>query len=271
MKLIFLDIDGTLTEPGSMVPPDSAVEAIRKTREKGNRVFLCTGRNRGMAAPLMKYGMDGMVSLAGGFVTAFDEVLYDRPMDHGLFQRTLKILHEDGVFCTVECRDESFCDPDIGILIDGAERGNSELERWRKMINENLNIRPLEEYEGQPVYKIVVMYTDQEQIRRAEELAGKDFDFVMQQDVQGVHNGELINRAYDKGRGILRVCSYTGVPVGETFGFGDSMNDLSMIETVGTSICMANGDPRLKERCDMVCPSVTEDGLYKAFSDLGLI
>ena len=139
------------------------------------------------------------------------------------------------------------------------------------MINENLNIRPLEEYEGQPVYKIVVMYTDQEQIRRAEELAGKDFDFVMQQDVQGVHNGELINRAYDKGRGILRVCSYTGVPVGETFGFGDSMNDLSMIETVGTSICMSNGDPRLKERCDMVCPSVTEDGLYKAFSDLALI
>ena len=66
-------------------------------------------------------------------------------------------------------------------------------------------------------------------------------------------------------------CGYTGVPVGETFGFGDSMNDLSMIETVGTSVCMANGDPRLKERCDMVCPSVTEDGLYKAFSDLGLI
>ena len=29
-KLIFLDIDGTLTAPGSNVPPASAVEAVRK-------------------------------------------------------------------------------------------------------------------------------------------------------------------------------------------------------------------------------------------------
>ena len=28
-KWIFLDIDGTLTSPGSNVPPDSALEAIR--------------------------------------------------------------------------------------------------------------------------------------------------------------------------------------------------------------------------------------------------
>ena len=28
-KLIFLDIDGTLTAPGSNVPPESALEAVR--------------------------------------------------------------------------------------------------------------------------------------------------------------------------------------------------------------------------------------------------
>lgn len=271
MKLIFLDIDGTLTEPGCMIPPDSAVQAIRKTREKGNRVFLCTGRNRGMASPLMQYGMDGMVALAGGLVTFGEEVLFDCPMDGDLFRKTLDLLHEDGVFCTVECRDDSFCDPDIGILIDQAGRGNSELERWRKMINESLNIRPLSEYEGQPVYKIVVMFTDHAQIRRAQQLVGDRFDFVMQQDVQGVHNGELINRAYDKGRGILRVAERLGVPVSDTYGFGDSMNDLAMIETVGTGVCMANGDPRLKKESDLVCPAVTEDGLQEAFRELGLI
>lgn len=34
-KLIFLDIDGTLTTPGSNVPPDSALEAIRAAQEAG--------------------------------------------------------------------------------------------------------------------------------------------------------------------------------------------------------------------------------------------
>ena len=60
-KLIFLDIDGTLTEPGKNVPPASAQEAIRRARERGHRVALCSGRNRGMLSPLLQYGFDGIL------------------------------------------------------------------------------------------------------------------------------------------------------------------------------------------------------------------
>ena len=35
-KLIFLDIDGTLTEPGSNYPPESALKAIRGAQAKGH-------------------------------------------------------------------------------------------------------------------------------------------------------------------------------------------------------------------------------------------
>ena len=42
-RLIFLDIDGTLIEPGRMEPPASAVDAVRKARANGHKVFLCTG------------------------------------------------------------------------------------------------------------------------------------------------------------------------------------------------------------------------------------
>ena len=50
-KIIFLDIDGTLTEPGSNEPPKSAVWAINQARKEGHYVFLCTGRNYGMLSP----------------------------------------------------------------------------------------------------------------------------------------------------------------------------------------------------------------------------
>ena len=49
------------------------------------------------------------------------------------------------------------------------------------------------------------------------------------------------------------------------------MNDLEMIQTVGYSVCMANGSEKLKELSDKVCPSVSEDGLAKAFAELNLI
>ena len=80
-KLIFLDIDGTLTPAGSNVPPKSALDAIGKARRNGHLVFLCTGRNPGMMAPVLAYGFDGAVAAAGGYVFAGDEVLFDCPMD----------------------------------------------------------------------------------------------------------------------------------------------------------------------------------------------
>lgn len=49
------------------------------------------------------------------------------------------------------------------------------------------------------------------------------------------------------------------------------MNDLEMLQAAQTGVCMDNGSPSLKKIADMVCPSVTEDGLYSAFEKLQLI
>lgn len=45
-KLLLLDIDGTLTEPGYNVPPDSALDAIRKAQKNGHKVYLCSASAR---------------------------------------------------------------------------------------------------------------------------------------------------------------------------------------------------------------------------------
>ena len=44
-----------------------------------------------------------------------------------------------------------------------------------------------------------------------------------------------------------------------------------MIETVGTSVVMENGSEVLKRMADVIAPSVTEDGIYRSFEELGLI
>ena len=275
-KLIFLDIDGTLTEAGSNTPPDSALRAIRSAQAKGHKVFLCSGRNYAMLSPLLKYGFDGVVASAGGYVTVGSEVIYDHPMTADQAKSALDSLHAEGVFCTVETKGATYGDEDLGsFLADNAgAKGNSEIERWRKALAESLNIRPMSEFDGTDlVYKVVIMCLRDEQLAPARNLLEKDFDFVIQEISDPAHpclNGELINRAFDKGRGVLRVCEYLGVPVEDTIGFGDSMNDIEMIRTVGTSVCMANGSKALQKESDIICPAVTEDGLAKAFKDLGL-
>ena len=271
-KLIFLDIDGTLTPAGSNQPPESAMKAVKAAQAKGHLVFLCTGRNPAMLAPVLALGFDGAVAGAGGYVFTKDEVLFDCPMKKEEFETGMRLLKENGVFRTIEARDATWGDEDLGDFLAQAGEGNSELVRWRKALAEQLNIRPMAEYDGSPIYKIVFMCREAKQLESARAALEKDYNFVVQ-DVAAHNclNGELINRQFDKGKGVRIVAEHYGMDLADTIGFGDSMNDLEMIETVGYSVCMANGSPALQAKSDLVCPAVEEDGLYKAFEQLKLI
>ena len=129
----------------------------------------------------------------------------------------------------------------------------------------------MHEYNGSPIYKVVVMCTDMSQLDKAKSLLEKDFRFVMQEvKAHNCLNGELVNRKFDKGLGVRLIAEHFGLGIEDTYGFGDSMNDLEMIQTVGKSVCMENGAEALKEISDIVCPSVDDDGLLKAFKMLEL-
>lgn len=272
-KLIFVDIDGTLAEGGSNTPPVSAQKAIKAAREKGHLVYLCTGRNYDMLSPLLDYGFDGVIGSSGGYIKCGEQVVYDCPMTERQQDMALKVLRKNGIFCTIESKDGSFTDDGFKQFLEkkGKENGNSELLRWRKQIEKALNIRPIQEYQGQPIYKIVFMCERKEQLTEPKEMLQEDFDFCIQDmDNQGIINGELVNKRFDKGRGIERVCSFLGIDLKDTIAFGDSMNDVEMIETAGLSICMENGSRQLKKLADEICPAVTEDGLAKAFEKHGL-
>ena len=271
-KLIFLDIDGTLTPPGTNVPPTSALTAIRAAQANGHRIFLCSGRNLGMLAPVLTLGFEGAVASAGGYVFVGDKVLFDCPMTKTQQEAGMRLLRENSVIRTVEARDASWSDEDLADFFAQAGDMNSEMERIHRQIAERLKIRPMSKYDGSPIYKIVFMCRDQSQLAPARRALESEFNFVLWEPLRsGVINGEIINRKFDKGRGVRIVAEALGVDLADTIGFGDSMNDLEMIETTGVSVCMENGSPAVKAKSSMVCPAVTEDGLAWAFEKLNLV
>ena len=271
MKLIFLDVDGTLTEPGMNVPPQSALRVIRAAQQAGNRVLLCSGRNYAMLSPLLAYGFDGYIASAGGYVVCNGKILYDCPMTDEQRDAAVRLMRDNGVLVTIESKYGSHCDDGLDRLLFKVSGGNSELLRWRRALEENLNIRPMAEYSGEPAYKLIFHCERVEQLAPVRAALEKDFRFVVQDGFGlGCVNGELINRAFDKGRGVRLAAAELGVPLADTVGFGDSLNDLELIETAGVGVCMANGSEALKQHSDMICPAVGEDGIAWAFQKLAL-
>ncbi len=272
-KLIFLDIDGTLTMPGANTPPESALKAVQAARKKGHLVFLCTGRSLAMASPMLALGFDGIICSAGGYVECGNKVLYDHPMTKEQTERVLKYLGKCRAYRILETKDATYGDEGVGdFLKTGNPDANSEMQRWAKTIQEDMGLLPISDYDGRPAYKVVFMCGKMEQLKEAKAALSGEFSFRIQNTfAKYAVNGELINRAFSKGTGIERICGHLGVTVENTIGFGDSMNDREMVETVGVSVCMENGSEELKALCDRLCPPAERDGLAEGFKELGLI
>lgn len=53
-----------------------------------------------------------------------------------------------------------------------------------------------------------------------------------------------------KGSALLKIASLMNVAIENTYGIGDSFNDIDMMKVAGTGVCPANANDKVKEICD---------------------
>lgn len=270
MKLIFLDIDGTLVEPGHMNPSEKVMAAIRAAQKNGHKVFLATGRSKSMVGRLLTLGFDGAMCSAGGYVCIGDQKIYDCPIPEKLLHSTRKLFEDAGMGMILECENGSFGAESFGSVIAQLENGSSELERWQKSIKSGMGIDSLEAYAGEPVYKMCFATASKDALAAIHSTLEENFKVCLFDFRPGLINGEIIYKAFDKGRAMAKICEYYGASIEDTIAFGDSANDTEMLRAAAIGYCMANGSEAAKKAADRICPSVKEDGVAVAFEELGL-
>ena len=83
--------------------------------------------------------------------------------------------------------------------------------------------------------------------------------------VWGSANGiELTHPQATKKNGLLKVCNLLNIEPRDCIAFGDSGNDISVIETAGFGVAMANAPQDVKEAADCVTDTKSMDGVAKA-------
>ena len=193
-----------------------------------------------MLSPLLWIGFDGGIACSGGIIMCGDRVIYDCPMTDGQKTTAMEAFEKNGVFRTLECRENSFSDMDYVGFLKRMRVEDRDLLKERRELERVLDIRPMSEYRDQPAYKMVLLFHSMEQLEEPKRWLEKDFELVIQgMNRAGIINGELLNRCFDKGTGVRFLCESVGISCEDSVGFGDSNNDREMLEAVGLSFCMA--------------------------------
>lgn len=78
---------------------------------------------------------------------------------------------------------------------------------------------------------------------------------------------EFVKSGVDKGQSLLRLGKIVDATVEEIISFGDSYNDISMLEVAGTSVAMENAVEDVKKICTHITLSNDDDGVAKYIQD----
>ena len=93
------------------------------------------------------------------------------------------------------------------------------------------------------------------------------YDFLVHENVMV----EGVPKGFSKASGIRFVCRQLGISRKDTYAFGDSANDIDMLEYVAHGIAMGNGQDKAKQAADYITTDIHDDGIYHACRYFSLI
>ncbi|MCD8232545.1 MAG: Cof-type HAD-IIB family hydrolase [Clostridiales bacterium] len=259
MALIFFDIDGTLWDRENVIP-DSTKTALHMLKANGHQIFLCSGRTRVFiqSEELFSLNFDGVLSGCGTHIEYHGEELLYKKIDDELLARSVQMFYDYKMPMVMEGRDQLFMDADI---ISNDAYGRFLLEVMGAYIQPIRNNQA-----GWEASKFSILIGGTKYSEVIEALKD-DYEFLVHGDIVM----EAVPKGYSKATAIACICDILNADRSETYAFGDSANDLDMLDFVGTGIVMGNGTDVAKAHADYVTDDIHADGIYNACRHFSLI
>lgn len=268
-RAVFVDIDGTLCDSRQRVP-DSAVRALSRVRERGHRLFVCTGRSVPEIYPrFIDLGFEGIVGGAGGYAAVGDTVLLDErmPAEH---VRILTALWEElDAFYVWQGPDQM--GPSEGYLDFFVPRAGTHPEDW---IEYAQSISPfIVDIDGGAFTKVTAYVPpDNASMEAVTEALPDGYRAIIGSvGAAGYVPFEIIPDHLSKAVGIKAVCEHIGIPLSDTVAIGDSNNDVEAVACAAVGISIGGVCDDLVAVADIVAPAVGQGGLAWALAAAGLV
>ncbi len=254
IKVIFFDIDGTLTHHGDGSIPSSTRDAIRELLERGIRVVAATGRPLSMCGEIRDLGIETFITANGGYGTDGDEVIFQSVLSTQTVEAVSSFAMESG--------------HGLSFYTDSFSMNGIEERRTMPALFETLGLKeypPVVEKMEEDVF-LMCLFADDESMhlyhKRFPELTFRRWHpFIL-----NVLEGDV-----SKSIAMKKVLHHFGLHPSEAMAFGDGGNDIDMLQLAGTGVAMGNAGAELKSVADFVTKPSGEDGIAFVLGELGLI
>lgn len=268
-RAVFVDIDGTLCDSRQRVP-DSAVRALSRVRERGHRLFVCTGRSVPEIYPrFIDLGFEGVVGGAGGYAAVGNEVLLDERMPREHVEVLTALWEELDAFFIWQGPDQM--GPSEGYLDFFVPRAGTHPEDW---IEYAQSISPfIVDIDGGAFTKVTA-YVPPENASMEHISAALPHGYraiIGSVGAAGFVPFEVLPPHLSKAVGIEAVCEHIGIPMSRSVAIGDSNNDVEAVARAAVGISIGGGCDDLVAVANIVAPAVSQGGLAWALAAAGLV
>lgn len=255
-KAFFFDIDGTTYIHDIHDSPESTKYTLKKLKENGNKMFICTSRTYEEMIHLPKEYvdvMDGIVCACGALLLVDAKVVEASYLDQEVASKVTKYLDDHHLAYRYNG-------------VDGVCHLNFYEEESGGLFNKLYQMTPvIKDYAGEPLIHILYYTRSMEDRKNIYEMAPnfEHIDFGW--------GNELMAPGVNKASGMLKMAKRFGYNQEDVIAFGDGVNDISMIEAASVGIAMGNARQAVKDAADYVADDVRNDGLYKACVHFGWV
>ena len=276
-KAVFLDLDGTLLNDDKCLPRIN-IDALSQASENGVKIIIATGRkysgisNITEKLPMIDYAI---TSNGAAIYSVHDNTtIYQNYMSNSLVLKLTDMLDIDNIM--------------FDLFIDGSaymEEKNVEFlkklnvsQAIRDFILSNRTIIPsVKQYlkdTGTDVEKITINFKPMND--GSLYLRNKTIDIISSTGLLscvsgGSGNVEVTLADTTKGNAILHLCRLIDIPVSETVSFGDSENDIHMLQTTGKSVAMENAPDNVKSIASLITTTNNSGGVAHGLKLLKII
>lgn len=255
IRLLALDLDGTLTANGASDIPRENIEAIREAQARGVFVTIATGRS-GMATEAFWR----MLNIQGPAIQFGGACVMDT--------RSREILFQQAVEPELAAEILAYAQDVIGVrtqLYDGETLISEQVNPEYAAITRNHPIPTvidpqMREKRYHHIMKLMALSSEEQEPvtrRRLQERFAGRADVSRSQATFT----EITAYGVNKGVALRFIAEKLNVRRDEVAAIGDAYLDLPMIEWAGTGACVADGVADVRQRSDVIIPPCMECGV----------